>query len=655
MTHATAYRAEIDGLRAVAVALVLAYHLDVPGVGGGFAGVDVFFVISGYLIALLLEEERRRTGGVDLAAFFARRAARLVPLLLVVMAACLPFAWALLLPAELKDFGQALAGGASFTANILFWQEAGYFAPAAAGKPLLHLWSLGVEAQLYLLAPMLLLLPRGRGAALALALGGSLLAALWAGRAAPEAGFYLAPFRAWEFLAGAALALARPRPWPGWVGVLGLALIAAAGTGAGGAPWPGAWTVAAVAGAVLTLGAQGAPRRWLAAPAPAWLGRRSYALYLWHWPVIVFARLIWPDAPGWMQGAGALAASLALAALSAPLVEAPGRRLRGAALPAGLAALALPGIALHLAAGAPGRLPGEARAILAAAAVQRPACHDRWTHGAGCTAGAAGVRPRMALIGDSHAQALAQALVPALAARGMAAEVLTRSWCVPVPGFGTRAPGRGPGCAAAMTAAWDRVLADPAIEVVILSAQWANATTGTRDGLPPVAYGDAARAAGNPAAFRRALAAFAPRLAASGTRVVIVGPVPAHTRPVAPWLARAAWTGAAAPGAWPVPGHAARNADVVPALRGFAAATRGTILWPQAVLCRGGACRVAGPGGEALYRDTAHLTRAGADLLVARLLPLVDAGATQGNGGIDDHLSLRQPPDEGGPRGVFHR
>jgi peptidoglycan/LPS O-acetylase OafA/YrhL len=151
------YRREIDGLRAIAVVPVILFHAGVTVFSGGYVGVDVFFVISGYLITSILIGELEQ-GNFSIARFYERRARRILPALFFVMLCCIPFAWMWMLPSELKDFSQSIAAVVFFASNVLFWREEGYFAPTAELKPLLHTWSLAVEEQYYLLFPVFLLL-----------------------------------------------------------------------------------------------------------------------------------------------------------------------------------------------------------------------------------------------------------------------------------------------------------------------------------------------------------------------------------------------------------------------------------------------------------------------------------------------------------------
>jgi peptidoglycan/LPS O-acetylase OafA/YrhL len=214
---AVPYRPEVDGLRALAVLPVVLYHAGVPLFRGGFVGVDVFFVISGYLITGILLAELSR-GDFSLLRFYERRARRILPALSVMMLACLPMAWLWLDPLDLKGFAKSLVAVPLFSSNLLFWLESGYFDGEADLKPLIHTWTLGVEEQYYLLIPLWLMLTWRLGTSvrwLSLAAIG-LLSLGWAelgAREASSAAFFLLPARAWELLLGSLVALyARRRP-----------------------------------------------------------------------------------------------------------------------------------------------------------------------------------------------------------------------------------------------------------------------------------------------------------------------------------------------------------------------------------------------------------------------------------------------------------
>jgi len=205
------YRAEIDGLRALAVIPVILFHAGFEWFSGVFVGVDVFFVISGYLITTIIISEMAE-GKFSMVNFYERRARRILPALFFVMAACLPFAWLWLTPSDLKDFGQSLIAVSFFSSNMLFWLESGYFDTAAELKPLLHTWSLAVEEQYYILFPIFLMLTWRLGVkwisiilsfVFLLSLGLAVLGTQYATNPQITSGtFFLLPTRGWELLVG---------------------------------------------------------------------------------------------------------------------------------------------------------------------------------------------------------------------------------------------------------------------------------------------------------------------------------------------------------------------------------------------------------------------------------------------------------------------
>lgn len=337
------YRSELDGLRALAVLPVVLFHAGFAGFGGGFVGVDVFFVISGYLITQLLVSEAAGNGRIDLIHFYERRARRLLPALFCVLLACLPFAWLWLRPADTLAFTNSVLAVIGFVSNILFWHTDNYFDTATALRPLLHTWSLAIEEQFYLLFPLLLMLvlPMGMRAFVLcctiLALS-SLLLAQYASSHWPSAAFYLLHTRSWELLVGSFVALyARHRPVPlregltaelcGWAGLLLLA-VAVAGFN-DQLPWPSAYTLVPVLGAaLLILGASSATRvgRGLGHPVLVSVGLISYSVYLWHQPLFAFARLRGADGTETLLFATLVLVTLVLGWLTWRFVEQPFRQ-----------------------------------------------------------------------------------------------------------------------------------------------------------------------------------------------------------------------------------------------------------------------------------------------------------------------------------------
>jgi peptidoglycan/LPS O-acetylase OafA/YrhL len=297
---ATAYRPDIDGLRAVAVSAVVLFHMGLSPISGGFIGVDIFFVISGFLITSILTREMA-AGSFSFRTFLLRRVRRLAPALLVVLLVTLAAGFFVLAPAHYRLLGQSTVAAVLSASNILFWTEAGYFDEAALYKPILHTWSLGVEEQFYLVWPLLTLFLLRLGPRYALlVLGGISLISLTAAelliRQAPDAVFFLMPFRIYEFGFGAALAFI---PLPNWrnailrdaLSILGLVLILVSFfifdemT-----QFPGISALVPCLGASLFIaaGVNGTANRLLTITPIVRLGRVSYSLYLVHWPVVVY-------------------------------------------------------------------------------------------------------------------------------------------------------------------------------------------------------------------------------------------------------------------------------------------------------------------------------------------------------------------------------
>ena len=332
------YRPDIDGLRAVAVLSVLGFHAFPNLVPGGFVGVDVFFVISGFLISGIVMGELGR-GHFSLASFYARRVRRIFTALIVVLACTYAAGWMLLVAGDFRDLGKHIAGGAGFVANLVQWRESGYFAADAELQPLLHLWSLGIEEQFYLAWPLLLWLAWRRSLGL-LALIAVIVAASFAFdvsllKTDAVASFYSPLGRVWELLLGAALAWRaqngmKPVQHPGTLATAGLVLIGAAILLVDKQHrFPGWWALLPTIGTVLVIraGKDAVPNRFLLShPAVVWVGLISYPLYLWHWPLLAFERIETDGMPSSLLRLGALAAAVVLASLTYLYIERPVRR-----------------------------------------------------------------------------------------------------------------------------------------------------------------------------------------------------------------------------------------------------------------------------------------------------------------------------------------
>jgi len=387
-THqAPRYRPDIDGLRAIAVLAVVAFHAFPTSVRGGFTGVDVFFVISGFLISGIIISSIDR-GTFSFFEFYRRRVRRIFPALLLVLAACLLAGWFVLLAYEYEQLGKHTAAGAGFISNFAFWRESGYFDNAAETKPLLHLWSLGIEEQFYVFWPLLVWATvRSRVSLLAFALvvgAASFAINVLAVRSDPVSTFFLPHTRFWELLAGCALAFAsrtfdghgRPAAVGSKVDTWLLERIARLGTASrrhlicNVAAWtgvtlilcgllaldrtqvfPGWWATLPVTGTFLVIAA--GPRAWLNRVVLSnrllvFIGLISFPLYLWHWPILSFARIVESGAPSGDVRAAAVLIALFLAWLTYQVLERPVRfgghgRAKAAVLVVLMASLGLTG------------------------------------------------------------------------------------------------------------------------------------------------------------------------------------------------------------------------------------------------------------------------------------------------------------------------
>lgn len=639
------YRPDVDGLRAVAVIPVLFYHAGLAGFSGGFVGVDIFFVISGYLITRIIHDEML-TGRFSILSFYERRARRILPALLVVLAACFVMGWTWLAPTDYDALSRSAGATLIFLSNVWFWQSSGgYFAAATDYLPLLHTWSLAVEEQFYIVFPLILLvLVRfGRRATLTLvllAVAASLVLAAWATPRMPSASFYLLPTRFWEMGVGSLLALGlapstASRPLREGVAAAGLVAILWAVTMYDATTvFPGLAALLPVLGtaAVIWAGDVGGSfvGRALSARPVVFVGLLSYSLYLWHWPIMAFARNILMDInlpPAWQVITVSL--SLALAWLSWRFVERPFRSGSGFAMSrraifsaSGASILAMGAVAIFVAmtSGAATQRFDAGRLALYQM-LDAPAQRD-WVCDRGnvqhCVFGDQNHHADAiwALWGDSHAGTLLPAVGTIAAEWDRSLYMVGKGGCPPLPGLvrSDMPPSENAGCEALNQEALETLRTDPNVEVVFLSSRWPLYVEGIRmaseghRALTVSRDGAATLPGGNPAEVSAALQAVVQDLRAAGRQVVLLGTVPEMPWDVMVRLQNAALFDAALPEDLPnLSTLESRLAQSNAILSELAEQMDGVIYVPLATMLCNPDCSLS-DAGHPRYSDNNHLT-----------------------------------------------
>ena len=627
---AAAYRSDVDGLRAVAVLAVVLHHLAETLLPGGYVGVDVFFVISGYLITGIISREMEQ-GRFSFRRFYERRARRIFPALFVVLAVTLVAGYRAFLPSDYAFMLRAALGTVFFSSNMVFWRvEKGYFDADTRSNPLLHTWSLGVEEQFYLLFPLFLLacyrVARTRVAwTLVICAAVSLACAAVLVRTNRAAAFYLSPFRAWELLAGALLAIGFIPPARSAlvreIMVAGglAAIIATSFLYDEHTAFPGLAALVPVLGAVAVIhaGSSGASiaSRLLTWRPMVYVGLISYSLYLWHWPVIVLDR--YEHGSDVLRAPLLFALSLLLASVSYRFIEQPirrgPRRMLTWAIPsaAGFVATVTVVCAVGLAAGGfPARFSPAVVRLDQARLAPLPyiGCVDQ--HSPSCILGAAGREPDTLLWGDSHLLAWTPALDHALARARRSAVLASTTGCAPL--FEVENTVK-PSCAPASAAVKGYLAQHPHIRTVILAGLWS--WYFSERGPLTLAVPGGPTYQGLLAA-QRGLQATEQWLRDSGRTLVVIGPVPVYASDVPRALAMQALTGRRT-----LDQSTARqrekDAPFEAAVRGLPANASFQYLDPLPWLCSN-ECAVE-TGGVSLYRDSNHLSVPGAMALESRL------------------------------------
>jgi peptidoglycan/LPS O-acetylase OafA/YrhL len=654
------YRKDIDGLRAVAVLSVVFFHAKVAGFSGGFVGVDVFFVISGYLITGLIAEDWR-TERFSFVTFYFRRAKRILPALLFMYLACTLLAALIMLPGDMAEFGRSLVSSAAFVSNQFFFRHADYFGGQSDLKPLLHTWSLSIEEQFYVVWPLVFLAAaRWRFGWLqylvwiagAISLVG---ATIMVGQNA-SAAFFLAPFRAWELLLGASLALLAWRPTlPAWAGEIaagvGLSMIVASVVLLDEhRPFPGLLALPACFGTALLIltGTDRQPfvTRMLSMRPAVAIGLISYSLYLWHWPLLAFARYHFDRPLSWIEVATLLGASALAAFMSYRYVEMPARHLSFDLAPRVLGAgvlllgvTALAGHQINKSRGWTFSLDPEIRQldrISRTRNVYRNGCSGASNVFRGdeaCTFGP----PRtsasydMAIFGDSHADHYTPAMSVLARDAGMSGRQVTAGRCLTLLGYDeiTGTPDMQAACRSLREAMVRFVDENPRLQVAVLAHHWSSYTGNTiwRD-VEPIfllsSKDDVSSAQRSQEVLLQSMETTLDFFQRRGVRVVLLGEIPLFDRDPLKCIAAAVRQGLQAQSCRLHAQEVQRRIGTMNGMLADLAARRRNVSFfsPLGAMCDGIWCSPI-VDGIYMYRDRMHLNRVGAEHLARSMLALL--------------------------------
>jgi peptidoglycan/LPS O-acetylase OafA/YrhL len=632
------YRPAIDGLRALAVVSVLLFHANASLLPGGYIGVDVFFVVSGYLITSLIYQEYC-AGRFTLSGFYARRIRRILPALVLVLLSTTAASVIIMLPPDSIRFGSSVIASVLFYSNFYFWAQKGnYLRDGLEFQPLLHTWSLAIEEQFYILFPlfMCVVLPRFKRPDLILIAGAIVSFALSVYLTArhPVAAFYFSPSRAWELLLGGWLAISgvkdrTPHRMVPWLQLAGLVMIGAAAVCFDRLTrFPGFAALVPCVGTALLIAWCDDKSRMTTAlshPVLVWLGLISYPLYLWHWPLLVLGRLVLLREPSALEIAFIYLLSVVLAAATWHYLEKPIRARKGQVSTAGVFAGAAAAACLTVAIGwAPraaepvwGRSATDVARLLAGAKDYAPALRScqNWDRKqperlSDCTIGAHD-RPEFDFVlwGDSHAGAVAMAVDGVARDLGKKGLQLTSDDCLPFLRTRVILNREATDCEARNEAGF-QLMRQLGIRRAMLVGAWVQYAGDYNKVLRP--HGESATTEDNVAAFRQGFRRTIDILRAAGIDVVVVGPIPYIGWNVPSTLATMAWRKKPLPDGPPLDDFMKSERKIMPLLEELER-DHVNVVYPHERLCAV-TCLIH-LNGEALYSDDEHLSTRGADLL----------------------------------------
>lgn len=657
------YRADIDGLRALAVLSVVIYHVSPQSLPGGFLGVDIFFVISGYLISLIVFRGQA-AGTFSFADFYARRIRRLFPALAIVLLATMVFGAFVLFADEYKLLGKHASSAIVFLLNFQLMNEAGYFDVASDSKPLLHLWSLSIEEQFYLVWPALLIVIGRFHLRIGLVIGtlivGSLAFAIYLASRNPDTLYFHPLARFWELLLGSALAYYHhrfginilpsglDRFWVRhWLSCAGMmAIVSSLFLFNGKMPYPGTLTLIPLLGVVVLIASGGGSvvSRFLALRPIVWIGLISYPLYLWHWPLLSYIRIMESGAPAqahlWI-GAGA---AVLLAALTYRFIEQPLRHLRRGrpaliGLGSTMVGLLLASFSVVASDGLPDR-PAVRYVKAAEEQIKREpmtdeSCISLFSPGAApayCRQHNPG-RRMIGIIGDSHAHVLFPGFAEQAERAGYGVLLLANSGCPPLVGAVTgKTDGERHECSLAVEKVLSAILGDERIKHVILATRGPIYLTGKGYGPaeadydhPPIAYGLPVNRT-----YKKGLDPFSDglfetlrRLSDSRRTVSYFLQVPELGVPPRNCFGRPLTLVSNSSCSVSIKEYRERNSEYRAILRKAQAKfPMMTVLDPEPLLCATDQCQGV-IGKKLMYADDDHLSKEGSRLMAAHFFPLL--------------------------------
>ncbi|MCD8552853.1 acyltransferase family protein [Seleniivibrio sp.] len=658
------YRKDVDGLRAVAVLPVILYHAGISAFSGGYVGVDIFFVISGYLITGIISAEMSE-GTFTVSNFYVRRIKRIFPALYFMMLVTIILSGFLLLPEHFRNFGKSVAATVFFSSNFFFWKQSGYFDAAAETKPLLHTWSLGVEEQFYIIFPLFLLWLYKKRHNIKLAVAAvfvcSLALSIFLTYRKPEMSFYLLPTRAWELMLGTMLSLgvfrrAESRALNDILSVAGIAMIAfSVALFNAATPFPGYSALLPCTGAALLIyaGEKSIMGRILSFRPLVFIGLLSYALYLWHWTFIAF-RNYYSNITGdafFMSNWFIIAVTFLFAVLSYYFVEHPIRR-RKFPVPSKLfkasAAVMLLftaiGTVIYKTDGMPFRMPESVSVVTDApgSTYRNTDCYYRDPMKAKidnlCRMGDKKGKPTFIVWGDSHALSLTDGMNKFAAENGTTGVFAGKSSCPPLRLVRILINDVPTNCRQFNDIIYKEVAADNDIKNVFLVGRWevysgkptlgndAGSEMRLDDGITKDVIEN-----NNLKVFEEGLVRTVGSLERAGKNVYFVMDVPEvpydvpsemgkieYFRRVFPALTSFVNSGL------PYSHYQQRNENVFKVLEKVKQKTNVKVVNVQDVLCRNGECRLT-EGGKSLYADDDHLSVFGSEYVVGSSKTILDA------------------------------